>query len=67
MQIPDSWWNERRKRDYYIDADGELQVRPDSPTGRKMAEWLMEAAHILADKIGTPEALERARTFRPFR
>ncbi len=30
------WWNERRKRDYYVDMDGCVQLDPGSPTGLRL-------------------------------
>lgn len=38
------WWNERRKRDYYVDDAGCVQLRPDSPTGQKFCEYLTAVA-----------------------
>lgn len=29
------WWNERRKRDYYVGDDGRVYLRVDSPTAMK--------------------------------
>jgi hypothetical protein len=47
-KFPEGWWNERRRRDYFVDGDGLVRLRPDSPTADKLGESLREAAELLA-------------------
>lgn len=42
--FPDEWWNDRRKSDYYVGEDQCVRLRPDSPTGQKLAASLMRTA-----------------------
>lgn len=46
------WWTERRKRDYYIDDDGCVQLDPQSPTGRDLAQSLRVEAMKQYAKLG---------------
>lgn len=45
------WWNERRKRDYYIDAEGCVHLRCDSETGRALEAQLMAEAERLRAEL----------------
>lgn len=48
-EFPASWWTERRRRDYYVCPDtGEVKLRPESETGKKVAEALRKEVYRLA-------------------
>lgn len=52
--FPASWWTERRKRDYFVDQHGCVQLRPDSPTGVRVRKALLAAAHKMALELSQP-------------
>lgn len=52
--FPATWWNERRKRDYYVDADGLVQLRKGSPTSEKLCAHLTQVADALVESTQDP-------------
>ena len=48
------WWNDRRKRDYFVDQDGLVQLRPESPTGMRLREMLMQKLREIALRYMQP-------------
>lgn len=55
-RFPAEWWDERRERDYYIDAEGCVQLLPDSPTGAdfKMA-YVRKIHELFAETMADPK------------
>lgn len=52
--FPASWWDERRQRDYYVDASGCVQIRVGSPTDEKVRAALVAYAAELALALTPP-------------
>ena len=50
-EFPAYWWDDRRKRDYYVDEAGEVRLRPDSPTGEKVSAKLVAIAEAIAERM----------------
>jgi hypothetical protein len=48
----EAWWTERRKRDFYVDENGCVQLRIDSDTGRRLeAELVMIVRDIAGARV----------------
>lgn len=65
--FPQEWWTEVRKRDYYIDGEGLVQLRGDSETGRRFAESLRgKLASATNSSISEPSLIPVERDGREF-
>lgn len=54
--FPANWWSEhRRKRDYYVDDDGEVQLRMGSPTAQALFGALTKDAERIAAELSDSE------------
>lgn len=56
--FPAEWWNERRKRDYFVTSDGLVKVRPGSPTDLKVRAELARMAMDCALLMSEPRFLQ---------
>lgn len=58
-EFPPEWWNERRRRDYYIDDEGEVKLDVESETGRSVCRQLEKVAFEIALEATPANAMTR--------
>jgi hypothetical protein len=52
-RFPGEWWTDRRKRDYFVDENDLVRLKPESPTAEKLRAHLAMIARdsvLLASK-----------------